>query len=90
MARSSGLTVRAPYHYDGIGLVRASERTASGHRRYTDRDLRRLYRVHTLRTLGLPGPTASGPRPPRGRCGGTTAKNSGGTCRGPRTGCANC
>ena len=54
MARASGLTVRALYHYEEIGLVRPHERTASGHRRYTEGDLRRLYRVHALRMLGLP------------------------------------
>ena len=53
LARASGLTVRALRHYDAIGLVTAAERTASGHRRYTGRDLRRLYRVRGLRALGL-------------------------------------
>ena len=53
LARASGLTVRALRHYDEIGLLTAGERTASGHRRYTERDLRRLYRVRALRTLGL-------------------------------------
>ncbi|GAA3440865.1 hypothetical protein Pve01_19840 [Planomonospora venezuelensis] len=53
VARASGMTVRALHHYDEIGLLRASERTASGHRRYTGRDVRRLYRVRALRTLGL-------------------------------------
>jgi DNA-binding transcriptional MerR regulator len=53
LARASGLTVRALRHYDAIGLVTAGERTASGHRRYTERDLRRLYRVRVLRALGL-------------------------------------
>jgi DNA-binding transcriptional MerR regulator len=47
------VTVRALYHYDEIGLLRASERTASGHRRYTGADLRRLYRVRALRSFGL-------------------------------------
>jgi DNA-binding transcriptional MerR regulator len=53
LARASGLTVRALRHYDEIGLLPASERTASGHRRYTEPDLRRLYRVRALRALGL-------------------------------------
>ncbi|MGW4966306.1 MerR family transcriptional regulator [Nonomuraea sp. NPDC004186] len=53
LARASGVTVRTLYHYDEIGLVRAGERTASGHRRYTEADLRRLYRVRALRGLGL-------------------------------------
>jgi len=53
LARASGVTVRALHHYDEIGLLRASERTASGHRRYNEADLRRLYRVRALRSLGL-------------------------------------
>jgi MerR family transcriptional regulator, thiopeptide resistance regulator len=54
LARMSGVTVRALHHYDAIGLVRASERTAAGHRRYTESDLRRLYQVRALRALGTP------------------------------------
>ncbi|GAA3252387.1 MerR family transcriptional regulator [Nonomuraea helvata] len=53
LAKATGVTVRTLYHYDEIGLVRAGERTASGHRRYTEADLRRLYRVRALRGLGL-------------------------------------
>ncbi|MFI6739357.1 MerR family transcriptional regulator [Nonomuraea sp. NPDC050451] len=53
LAKASGVTVRTLYHYDEIGLARAGERTASGHRRYTEADLRRLYRVRALRGLGL-------------------------------------
>ena len=53
LARATGMTVRALYHYDEIGLLTPSERTASGHRRYTERDLHRLHRVRALRALGL-------------------------------------
>lgn len=53
LAKASGLTVRTLHHYDEIGLVGASERTASGHRRYTPEDVRRLYQVRSLRQLGL-------------------------------------
>ncbi|GIG92433.1 MerR family transcriptional regulator [Plantactinospora endophytica] len=53
LARLTGTTVRALHHYDEIGLLRAAERTTSGHRRYTERDLRRLYRIRALRGLGL-------------------------------------
>jgi MerR family transcriptional regulator, thiopeptide resistance regulator len=53
LARATGLTVRTLHHYDDIGLVRASERTTAGHRRYTPADVRRLYRVRALRGLGL-------------------------------------
>jgi DNA-binding transcriptional MerR regulator len=53
LAKACGLTVRTLYHYDEIGLLSAGERTRSGHRRYTEADLRRLYRVRALRGLGL-------------------------------------
>lgn len=53
LARACGLTVRTLRHYDETGLLRASERTGSGHRRYTEPDLRRLYRIRALRGLGL-------------------------------------
>jgi MerR family transcriptional regulator, thiopeptide resistance regulator len=53
VAVATGLTVRALHHYDQIGLVVPSGRTASGHRRYVDADLRRLYVVTALRQLGL-------------------------------------
>ncbi|MEO3777756.1 MerR family transcriptional regulator [Micromonospora sp. B11E3] len=53
LARASGVTVRTLHHYDEIGVLRASARTTSGHRRYTADDLRRLYRVRALRALGM-------------------------------------
>jgi MerR family transcriptional regulator, thiopeptide resistance regulator len=54
LAKASGVTVRALRHYDEIGVLPVRERTGSGHRRYTGEDLRRLYRIRALRTLGLP------------------------------------
>lgn len=54
LAKATGVTVRALHHYDEIGLLPVRERTGSGHRRYTGEDLRRLYRIRALRTLGLP------------------------------------
>lgn len=53
LAAASGLTVRTLHHYDDIGLLAASERTPAGHRVYTDADVERLYRVRSLRRLGL-------------------------------------
>ena len=47
------LTIRAPHHYDRIGLVVPSARTSGGHRLYTDADLAVLYQVTALRQLGL-------------------------------------
>ncbi|MGZ3470206.1 MAG: MerR family transcriptional regulator [Isosphaeraceae bacterium] len=54
LAERAGLTVRTLHHYDQIGLVRASERREAGHRRYSEADVRRLYRVVALRSLGVP------------------------------------
>lgn len=53
LAKVAGMTVRALHHYDELGLLRPSERTASGHRRYTEADLHRLYQVRLLRRLGM-------------------------------------
>jgi len=54
LAASMGLTVRALHHYGHLGLVRASRRTAAGHRLYGEADIERLYQVVALRQLGLP------------------------------------
>lgn len=54
IAEATGLTVRALHHYEAIGLVMPTERTQSGHRLYGLPALERLYRVLTLRALGLP------------------------------------
>lgn len=53
LAEASGLTVRTLHHWDEIGLLRPSLRTAGGHREYTEDDLGRLYLVLALRRLGL-------------------------------------
>lgn len=49
-----GVTIRTLHHWDAIGLVCPSERTAAGYRLYTDADLSRIQRVLTYRELGLP------------------------------------
>jgi DNA-binding transcriptional MerR regulator len=56
VARLSGVSVRALHHYDAIGLVTPSGRTAAGYRVYSDEDLARLRRVLFYRALdfGLP------------------------------------
>jgi len=40
-------------HYDKLGLVRPTGRTSGGYREYVDDDIRRLFHVESLRTLGL-------------------------------------
>jgi DNA-binding transcriptional MerR regulator len=54
LAEATGITVRTLHHFDVIGLLRPTERSAAGHRLYTADDLRRLYRVLALRHLGMP------------------------------------
>src|SRR4051794_24051688 len=53
-AALAGVTVRTLHHYDRIGLLTPSERTAAGYRRYTPADLDRLHRVLVYRELGFP------------------------------------
>jgi DNA-binding transcriptional MerR regulator len=54
LARRTGLTVRTLHHYDEIGLLSPAERSDGGHRVYGEADVRRLYRIVSLRSLGLP------------------------------------
>jgi DNA-binding transcriptional MerR regulator len=54
LAMATGLTVRTLHHYDEIELLRPSERSEAGHRIYTDADVRRLYRIISLKQLGFP------------------------------------
>ncbi len=49
-----GVTVRTLHHYDEIGLLVPSERSAAGYRLYTDADLMRLQQVVVYRRLELP------------------------------------
>ncbi len=53
LAKRIGLTIRALHHYEEIGLVQPSSRTASGYRIYNREDVARLHRVQALRGLGL-------------------------------------
>ena len=49
-----GVTVRTLHHYDEIGLLVPSGRSAAGYRLYTDADLTRLQQVVVYRRLELP------------------------------------
>src|SRR5690242_6597323 len=53
VARLASVTVRTLHHYDELGLLVPSGRTASGHRRYEPADLERLQRVLFYRELGF-------------------------------------
>lgn len=40
-------------HYESLGLVRPSGRTGSGYREYSGEDIRRIFHIESLRSLGL-------------------------------------
>ncbi|CAM5262656.1 hypothetical protein STENM327S_07214 [Streptomyces tendae] len=53
VAESAGVSVRTLHHYDDIGLVRPSARTAAGYRAYSADDVERLRKVLAYRRLGF-------------------------------------
>lgn len=53
-AREAGVTVRALHHYDRLGLLKPSRRTASGYRLYGEQDFARLQQIVTLKFIGFP------------------------------------
>ncbi|WP_329114596.1 HEAT repeat domain-containing protein [Streptomyces sp. NBC_01465] len=53
VARRSGVSARMLRHYESLGLVRPSGRTGSGYREYSAEDIRRIFHVESLRSLGL-------------------------------------
>ena len=54
VAALAGVTVRTLHHYDRIGLLSPSGRTAAGYRQYAPPDLDRLHQVLLYRELGFP------------------------------------
>ncbi|MCX4093866.1 HEAT repeat domain-containing protein [Nocardia sp. alder85J] len=53
VSRRSGVSTRMLRHYDALGLVQPTGRTSGGYREYSPADIRRLFDVECLRTLGL-------------------------------------
>lgn len=53
-ARLVGVSVRTLHHYDRVGVLKPSGRTAAGYRLYGERDLARLEQIVMLKFLGLP------------------------------------
>ncbi|MFF9343424.1 MULTISPECIES: HEAT repeat domain-containing protein [unclassified Streptomyces] len=53
VARRSGVSARMLRHYESLGLVRPSGRTGSGYREYRDEDIRRIFHIEGLRSMGL-------------------------------------
>ncbi len=53
VAELAGVTIRTLHHYDEIGLVHPSARTAAGYRAYSAGDVERLRQVLVYRRLGF-------------------------------------
>ena len=53
LARISHVSVRTLHHYDSIGLLTPSARSAAGYRLYSGADLRRLRQILFYRELGF-------------------------------------
>ncbi|OQR64382.1 MerR family transcriptional regulator [Streptomyces maremycinicus] len=53
VARRSGVSARMLRHYESLGLVRPSGRTGAGYREYSGDDVRRIFHIESLRSLGL-------------------------------------
>ncbi|MEU7799445.1 HEAT repeat domain-containing protein [Micromonospora arborensis] len=53
VARRSGVSARMLRHYESLGLVRPTGRTGAGYREYSSEDLRLIFQVESLRSLGL-------------------------------------
>jgi DNA-binding transcriptional MerR regulator len=53
VAALSGVTIRTLHHYDEIGLLSPSERSAAGYRIYEESDLERLQQILFYRELGF-------------------------------------
>ncbi|WP_433219745.1 HEAT repeat domain-containing protein [Dactylosporangium sp. CS-047395] len=53
VARRSGVSARMLRHYDSLGLVRPTGRSGAGYREYSEDDIRRIFHIESLRTLGL-------------------------------------
>ncbi|KQX58006.1 MULTISPECIES: HEAT repeat domain-containing protein [unclassified Streptomyces] len=53
VARRSGVSARMLRHYERLGLVRPTGRTGSGYREYSEENIRRVFHIESLRSLGL-------------------------------------
>ncbi|MDV9170265.1 MerR family transcriptional regulator [Streptomyces sp. W16] len=53
VSRRSGVSARMLRHYESLGLVRPAGRTGSGYREYSAEDIRRIFHIESLRSLGL-------------------------------------
>lgn len=51
--KASGISAKMIRYYESIGLIEAAQRTASGYRVYSDRDVQNLRFIRQCRDLGL-------------------------------------
>ncbi|KAB0540577.1 MULTISPECIES: Cu(I)-responsive transcriptional regulator [Pseudochrobactrum] len=51
--KASGISAKMIRYYESIGLIDAADRTASGYRVYSDRDVQNLRFIRQCRDLGL-------------------------------------
>ena len=54
LARLAGVSVRTLHHYDHVGLLKPSARTAAGYRQYGEADLLRLQQILFFKELDFP------------------------------------
>lgn len=52
-ANSSGISSKMIRHYESIGLIQPSARTASGYRTYSEQDLHTLRFIKSARSMGF-------------------------------------
>ncbi|WP_336982341.1 MULTISPECIES: MerR family transcriptional regulator [unclassified Cedecea] len=53
LAKRAGITVRTLHHYEAIGLLLPSARTAAGYRLYNRLDIARLHHIQALSRMGM-------------------------------------
>jgi DNA-binding transcriptional MerR regulator len=54
LARATSVPAKTIRYYEEVGVLPAADRSASGYRQYTGRDVDRLVFVRRARALGLP------------------------------------
>ncbi|ANB58257.1 merR HTH regulatory family protein [Anoxybacillus sp. B7M1] len=53
IAKKTGVSIRTLRYYDEIGLLQPAKAPSSGHRMYTEEDIVRLYKIMSLKFIGL-------------------------------------
>ncbi|MBW5485216.1 MerR family DNA-binding transcriptional regulator [Streptomyces bambusae] len=54
VALRCGVSARMLRHYESLGLLQPTGRTEGGYRKYSGEDIRRIFHIESLRSLGLP------------------------------------